>query len=62
MIDETMKLLKTGEWLDIAYQAKEKYKKQSEKYEKLIYFSERVNKNLVLISLTFRSYLFVLFL
>jgi len=36
MVDKTMELLKTGEWLDVAYQSSEKYKIQSEKYEMLL--------------------------
>ena len=36
LLDKIFELLKTGEWLDIAYQASNRYKFQSEKYKNLI--------------------------
>lgn len=36
MVDKTMNMLKTGEWLDVAQKANERYKIISKKYESLV--------------------------
>jgi len=36
LLKKSMDLLKSGEWLDIAYQASDRYKKESEKYNVLV--------------------------
>ena len=36
MVDKIMNMLKTGEWLDVAQKASERYKMQSKKYERLL--------------------------